>query len=151
MDSIKVTFSEGHSLNDRSIKYCTGQVGIYFIYLNEDKIVYPSSESRLIYIGMSESPENSIGKRLKGHLTGQSGNLGISNYAKFKGASFTSYSLNILRNLGTKNLFDIESLFLENFLSEFGCYPICNGQSGHQIETDRKLMRELVVDWSFFD
>tara|TARA_Y100001933_G_C18729985_1_gene451218 strand:- start:265 stop:666 length:402 start_codon:yes stop_codon:yes gene_type:complete len=127
-----------------------GQTGIYFIYLNENEIEYPIANCKLIYIGMSESKENSIGKRLKDHLTGQSGNYGISNYAKFKGASFTSYTLKILQNLGTSNLFDIESLFLENFLSEFGSYPICNGQAGHKLETDRNLISELIVDWSFF-
>lgn len=99
---------------------------------------------------MSDSSENSIGRRLKGHLTGQSGNNGIKNYAQERGLSFTYYSLDVLRKIGTDNLFELESIFLEDFMQQYGCYPICNGQAGHTITKKAVALGSVDIDWSFF-
>jgi len=138
------------SLNDGAIRLCYGETGIYFVFLKDLPIQYPVSASRLIYIGMSESMQNSIGRRLRDHASGQSGNLGISNYAKYREVYFTYHTLEVLQHCGTSNLFDIESLFLQSFSTTFGCYPICNGQSGHEILSEESRKITLSVDWAHF-
>lgn len=148
---IRISFSEEYSLTDRSIKYCSGETGIYLIYSNTSFINYPIKPCRLLYIGMSESAHNSMGKRLRDHLSGQSGNVGISNYAKNGHTSFTYHTFEVLKGCGTNNLFEIESLFLEGFLNTYGCFPICNGQSGHEIVNESTKAVELEIDWSFFE
>lgn len=125
-----ITFPQKYNLDERSIKLVQGMVGIYFIWLEKLRISYPFLESRLIYIGMSESKQNTIGRRLRSHLTGQSGNFGISNYAARHEVRFTYHSFQLLRNLGLTNLYEIESFFLSDFLRMHGAFPICNNQSG---------------------
>ena len=120
-----------------------------FVFLIDAIIEYPFRASRLIYIGMSESKQNSIAMRLRGHLTGQSGNLGIANYAKTHTVKFTYYSAEVLRNYGSENLFDLESFFLSDFLNHHGSFPICNGQAGHQLSDASKEV-SAYVDWAFF-
>ena len=56
-----ITFPKDYSLEERSIKLVQGVVGLYFIRLGSLRIPYQFTESRLIYIGMSESTHNSIG------------------------------------------------------------------------------------------
>src|SRR5262249_54855749 len=106
----------------------------------------PFVESGLIYIGMSESRYNSIGRRLRSHLTGQSGNRAIQNYATRYRARFTYHSFELLRNLGTTNLYEIESFFLNDFLRVHGAFPICNGQSGWNVQ-EPKITRQITVAW----
>lgn len=147
---MRILFTQTYNLSEQEIKFVRGVAGIYFIYLTESEIAYPFAGSKLIYIGMSESKQNSLFKRLGGHLSGQSGNVGISNYAKSQRVKFTYYSAEVLRNYGNENLFDIESFFLSDFLNHYGCFPICNGQSGHKpSETSSPITAS--VDWSFFD
>jgi len=43
-----------------------------------------------------------IFKRLGGHLSGQSGNMGISNYAKTQKVKFTYYTAEVLSNYGQR-------------------------------------------------
>ncbi|MEJ2378388.1 MAG: hypothetical protein P8Y71_24390 [Pseudolabrys sp.] len=128
-----ITFPQKYNLDERSIKLVQGMVGIYFIWLEKLRISYPFRESRLIYIGMSESRQNSIGRRLRAHLTGQSGNFGIRNYAARHEVRFTYHSFQLLRNLGLTDLYEIESFFLSDFLRVHGAFPICNNQSGVNI------------------
>lgn len=146
-----ITFTGVYPLSEHAIKLTRGTIGIYFIYLNDFAIPYPFRESRLIYIGMSESKQNSIGKRLRGHLTGQSGNEGIKNYATRYSVNFTYHSLEVLRTLGTKNLFEIESFFLSDFMRHCGSFPICNGQAGIEMENPFFKLDETSVKWSFFE
>jgi len=147
---MRILFTQTYNLNEQEIKFVRGVAGIYFIYLTDVEIAYPFSNSRLIYIGMSESKHNSLLKRLGGHLSGQSGNMGISNYATTQIVRFTYYSAEVLSNYGNENLFDIEDFFLSDFLKHYGCFPICNGQSGHKpSETSRPITAS--VDWSFFE
>ena len=139
-----------YNLNEQEIKFVRGVAGIYFIYLTESEIAYPLANSKLIYIGMSESKQNSLFKRLGGHLSGQSGNMGVSNYAKTQKVKFTYYSAEVLNNYGNENLFDIENFFLSDFLKHYGCFPICNGQSGHT-PSEHSSPITADVDWLFFD
>lgn len=147
---MKILFTKTYNLREQEIKFVRGAVGIYFIYLLDMEIPYPFQASRLIYIGMSESKQNSLSMRLRGHLTGQSGNLGISNYAKSYTVKFTYYSADVLKTYGNDNVYDHESFFLTNFLEQHGSYPICNGQAGHQLSDDSKAL-SASVDWTFFE
>lgn len=146
---MRVLFTRSYNLREREIKFVQGVAGIYFIFLGDLKIEYPFKTSRLIYIGMSESKQNSIAMRLRGHLTGQSGNYGIANYSKARSVKFTYCSDEVLRNCGSENIFEHESLFLSGFFEHHGSFPICNGQAGHQVsESSRQI--ELAVDWTYF-
>lgn len=146
---MNVVFTRTYNLREQEIKFVQGVAGIYFIFLTDVAIAYPFEASRLIYIGMSESRQNSIAMRLRGHLTGQSGNLGISNYAKTHPVKFTFYSADVLQNYGNDNIFDMESFFLSDFLEGHGSFPICNGQAGHQLsDIGQKITAS--VEWCFF-
>lgn len=144
-----ITFPKDYGLEERSIKLVQGMVGLYFIYLKSLQIPYPFTRSRLIYIGMSESAHNSIGRRLRAHLTGQSGNYGIMNYAARYKAQFTYHSFQLLRNLGAPDLYEVESFFLSDFLRIHGAFPICNNQSGLTV-IQPKIKGEITVDWKHF-
>ena len=146
---MNIIFTRSYNLREQEVKFVQGVAGIYFIFLTDLAIAYPFEASRLIYVGMSESRQNSIAKRLRGHLTGQSGNLGISNYAKAHPVKFTFYSADVLRNYGNDNVFDMESFFLGDFQKRHGSFPICNGQAGHQLSDERKKIIAK-VDWNFF-
>lgn len=144
-----ITFPKDYSLEERSIKLVQGIVGLYFIWIKSLLIQYPFSVSRLIYIGMSESAHNSIGRRLRAHLTGQSGNYGIMNYASRYQARFTYHSFQLLQNLGATNLYEIESFFLSDFLRVHGAFPICNNQSGLTV-IQPMIRGDITVDWQRF-
>lgn len=148
--TISISFPEEYSFSERSIKFVDGIIGIYFIYLGETMVRYPFRASRLIYIGMSELRQNSIGNRLRGHLTGQSGNLGLMNYGRTFPTKFTYQSMELLRALGTTDLFELESFFLSDFLTNFGCFPICNGQSGAAILKPTITAERIIVRWDQF-
>jgi hypothetical protein len=148
--AITISFPEDYNFNDRSIKLLQGTIGIYFIYLVDLWIPYPFGQSRLIYIGLSESKQNSIGRRLLAHLTGQSGNHGIKNYADHYKAKFTYHSYQLLRDLGAVDLFEIESFFLGDFLRAKGSFPICNNQSGVIVIESLIKQGEVSVDWEHF-
>lgn len=144
-----ITFPQDYSLDEQPIKLVQGTVGLYFIYLEDLRIPYPFCVSRLIYIGMSESRQNSIGRRLRAHLTGQSGNYGIKNYAARHKTRFTFHSFQLLQNLGTTNLYEIESFFLSDFLRVHGAFPISNNQSGVTI-IQPMIAGDVTVDWEHF-
>jgi hypothetical protein len=146
-----ISFSESYDLSARSIKFVNGVAGLYFIHLEAQTVAYPFGASRLIYIGLSESNQNSIGSRLRGHLTGQSGNLGISNYAKRYRVKFSYHTFDLLSVLGTTDLYELESFFLSDFLGQLGSFPICNGQSGMTITTPMLNPNSIKIAWSNFD
>jgi hypothetical protein len=148
---MRISFIEEYDLSERSIKFVKGTTGLYFIYLREPDVLYPFRRSRLIYIGLSESRQNSVGNRLRDHLSGQSGNLAISNYARRHTVKFTCHSFEVLKTLGTLDLFELESLFLGNFLAEFGSYPICNNQSGTFIHSPQINVDGIEIAWEWFD
>jgi len=144
-----ITFPQDYSLDERSIKLVQGTVGLYFIRLTTLKIPYPFLDSGLIYIGMSESRRNSIGRRLRAHLSGQSGNYAIRNYAERHSVRFSYHSFQLLRNLGATSLHEIESFFLSDFLRVHGAFPICNNQSGWNV-VEPKITGEITVAWDQF-
>jgi hypothetical protein len=149
-DSLTIRFFEEKFFSDASLRDLRGAVGIYFIYLPEIKIPYPFGNSRLIYIGMSESRENSVGNRLRDHRAGASRNQGLANYIAEKQARFTFHSIDLLHVIGTHDVFELEYIFLTEFLTKFGCHPICNNQSGI-LPLSPMQTHLLEIDWSFFD
>ncbi len=146
---ITVRFFEIKKLDDVSIRFVRGVVGLYFIFLTDLMIEYPFRPCRLIYIGMSESKQNSIGNRLRDHASGQSGNPGLTNYIKTRGAQFTYLSVDLLGVLGFSTAAELEGVFLRAFLASFGCYPICNNQSGIEIRGQERPPH-FEIDWQTF-
>ena len=146
---MRIIFTKNYNLSEQEVKFVRGVAGIYFIFLTNVRIEYPFCPSGLIYIGMSESKQNSIAMRLRGHLTGQSGNAGICNYTKRHSVKFVYYSVEVLRSYGNGNLFDLESFFISDFLEKHGSFPVCNGQAGHQISSNSRKI-SASVDWDFF-
>lgn len=127
-----------------------GYVGIYFIFLRDLSIPYPFESSKLIYIGMSESRINSIGKRLKNHASGRSNNKGIIGYNKRWGLNFTYIDYDFLKHIfASENIEDVETFFLEDFADKFGSYPICNNRRG-ELDKLSKRKDSLNIDWQFF-
>lgn len=145
-----IRFLEENRLDDVSIRLVRGQVGLYFIYLLNALIPYPFHPSRLVYIGMSESRQNTVGNRLRDHVTGQSGNPGLTNFISHTGARFTHLAYETLQAVGKRTIPQFESLFLANFLGCFGCYPICNNQAGVGL-TPESRSTGFEIEWSFFD
>lgn len=150
MNTFKVGFFEHYPFEETSIRLVQGTTGLYFIYLNQLQIPYPFRSSRLIYIGMSESKQNSIGNRLRAHKSGQSGNRAIANYTARHDVRFTYHSLDMLKTLGTENVVELESFFLADFLTEHGAYPICNNQSGTAFPETTLTRNTLSIGWDFF-
>jgi hypothetical protein len=147
---LTVRFFESKPLNDVSIRSVRGDVGLYFIYLANGYIEYPFQLSRLIYIGMSESTQNSIGKRLRDHASGQSGNPGLTNYIEAKGALFTHLAFDLLSVLQIRTVAEVEGVFLRSFLKAYGCYPVCNNQSGIELRGEQPSLH-FQVEWQAFD
>jgi len=127
-----------------------GLVGLYFIFLDDLIIPYPFGESRLIYIGMSESKSNSIGNRLRDHIAGRSKNTGIIGYHKKWKLSFTYLDYEFLKQVFSfLDIESIETYFLEDFAHYFGVYPICNNRRGVSDE-EKELKDYPKIDWGFF-
>lgn len=147
---ITITFFDEYDFDDTSIAFVQGYTGLYFIYLNELHIPYPFMKSRLIYIGMSESKQNSIGNRLRDHKSGYSGNFAIANYAKAHKTKFTYLSFEILKHLGTLKVLEIESFFLKSFLESHGACPICNNQVGVTFPKSNLSEKSIKIQWEFF-
>lgn len=127
-----------------------GLVGLYFIFLEDLIIPYPFNESRLIYIGMSESRSNSIGNRLRDHIAGRSRNTGIIGYHKKWKLGFTYLDYEFLKQVfPSLDIESIETYFLEDFANFFGVYPICNNRRGAS-EEKQELNDSPQIDWEFF-
>lgn len=151
VDRVTVPFFDTYPLDETSIRLVQGTTGLYFVFLEDLWIRYPFRASRLIYIGMSESRQNSIGNRLRDHMTGQSGNPAIVNYARTHRVGFTTLASELLGALGERKMQETESLFLQDFLEHHGSYPICNNQSGISFPEADSAKEVFTVDWSFFE
>jgi hypothetical protein len=147
---IRITFPQQYPLDDLSIRYVQGFTGLYFIFLESLAIPYPFNVSRLIYIGMSDSKQNSIGNRLRDHKSGQSGNIGIMNYAFRHKVNFAYLRTDMLKVLGSDKALELESFFLTSFSIAHGSYPICNNQSGISFPNSPIDKSTVLVDWGFF-
>jgi len=150
MNSIKIFFDEPKAFDLQNIKSLMGIVGLYFIFLANTEIQYPFKRSRLIYIGMSEKRTNSIGNRLADHYDGQSGNVGIVNYAKREELMFTYINFEMLRGIWTYSIEDLESYFILDFTKKYGVYPICNNKTGSEA-LGNELDGTLEIDWDYFE
>lgn len=150
MQNIKIFFDKGKVFQPSNVKPLVGIVGLYFIFLNDLEIPYPFRASRLIYIGMSEKRTNSIGTRLTGHYDGQSGNVGLLNYRKTQNLSFTWLNFEMLRGIWTHRIEDLESFFIQDFVSNYGVYPICNNRTGTEVLRSHHDA-SLTIDWSYFE
>jgi hypothetical protein len=128
-----IRFLEEYIFDEVSIRSLRGSAGLYFIYVEDILIPYPFRSSRLIYIGMSESKQNSISNRIRDHESGQSGNPGLTNFIRSRVAKFTYLSFDFVNVLGIPTVAELEGSFLRAFLREHGAYPICNNQSGIEL------------------
>lgn len=145
-----VRFLEHRPLDEVSIRSVRGITGLYFIYLVDQAIPYPFGASRLIYIGMSESRQNSIGNRLRDHVSGQSGNPGLTNYIEKKGAQFSYLTFDFLSVLEVPSVAELEGVFLRAFLASYGSYPISNNQAGIEMRSEAPAA-SFEVDWRQFE
>jgi len=127
-----------------------GCVGLYFIFVDNLSIPYPFNNSRLIYIGMSESKSNSIGNRLRNHISGHSQNKGILGYNDRWNLRFTYLDYEFLKHVFSFDKIEsMETYFLEDFVKHFGSYPICNNRRGATEKTSTAKSK-IKVDWQFF-
>jgi hypothetical protein len=147
---LKINFLEDMPLDEIAIRMVRGIVGLYFIYLTELRIPYPHRSSRLIYIGMSESKQNSIGNRLRDHKSGQSGNPGLTNYINLKPVRFSYHTFDFLNSLGIISVAELEGVFLRSFCSHHGSYPICNNQAGIELQ-GASNPAEFTITWQHFE
>jgi hypothetical protein len=148
METKRITFSRSYKLTETAINPLKGYVGLYLIYLDDLSIPYPFKGSKLIYIGKSDSRQYSIGKRLKDHMSG-AGNPGVYNYAKKYSLSFTYVNFELVKPFWKNSIEDLENHFINDFLRQFGNYPICNNKSSFQ-ETRLPNEVQLEIDWDFF-
>lgn len=157
---LTIGFVDHKEFRESSIRGLRGEVGLYFIFLLTTRIPYPFAGSRLIYVGMSESKQNSVGSRLRDHSSGQSGNLALTNYIEARDARFVFHSADFLNVVGTTSVCELEYIFLSDFMRMFGSLPICNNQTGtapplsarsSPIQSSTRGGAHLLIDWSFFD
>jgi hypothetical protein len=148
MEIKRITFSRAYRLTDAAINPLKGYIGLYLIYLGNLAIPYPFKESRLIYIGKSDSKQYSIGRRLKDHISG-AGNPGIYNYAQKYELSFTYVNFELVKSFWKSSIEGLENYFINDFLKRFGNYPICNNKSSIE-ETRTTSQVQLDIDWDFF-
>src|SRR5258708_6743319 len=111
-NGMQIKFLEDRPFDDVSFRAVRGLVGLYFIYIPDRPIPYPYQSSRLIYIGMSESKQNSIGNRVRDHASGQSGNPGLTNFVRTRGANFSYLTFDFLEILGIPTVAELEGAFL---------------------------------------
>ena len=148
--NLKINFDAPIDFAPENFKSLVRICGLYFIFLEKRIISYPHGGSRLIYIGMSEKPSNSISKRLGNHYDGKSGNFGLKNYQKTDKVMFTYINFDAIRSFWSKSIEDIESFFILDFVSKFGVYPICNNKTGFpDISGDLKNIFE--INWKYFN
>jgi len=155
MDSVLIKFDNDatYDFNLKAFIPLRGRTGLYFIFLQKLSISYPFKSSKLIYIGMSESRVNSIGKRLRDHLTGESKNKGISGYNNKWKLRFVHLDYEFLKHLFPGNGIEfIEAVFLENFVNSYGSYPICNNRRGSNEYLKSFIFADSAnIDWNYFE
>ena len=149
-EKIKIFFMDPKKFELDNSKPLLGLIGLYFIFLSNIEIKYPFKKSKLIYIGMSEKKTNSIGNRLAEHISGQSGNLGIINYAKIDLLNFTYINFEMLKNFWKRSIEDLESYFILDFVNNYGVYPICNNKTVYKI-TKIKIDLKMDINWHYFE
>lgn len=149
MQTIDIYFDYPKTFDTANIRPLNGIVGLYFICSQTIKVQYPFQTSRLLYIGMSEKKTNSIGKRLIGHFTGKSKNIGLVNYRKIEPLFFTYINFDILKSNWNLRIEDLESYFILDFVDKYGVYPICNNKTGLEV-LFHKTTTKFKIDWKYF-
>jgi hypothetical protein len=144
-----IRFIEEHLFDEVSVRSVRGIAGLYFIFALDVSIPYPFLASRLLYIGMSESKQNSIGNRVRDHESGQSGNPGLTNYIRARKVKFSYFTFDFLSVLGIPSVVELEGAFLRAFLKDHGCYPICNNQPGIEMRSSI-VCPAFEIDWGYF-
>lgn len=148
-NTITIYFDSPMPFEASNIRPLNGITGLYFIFSSSIQIQYPFDKSKLLYVGMSERRTNSIGSRLIGHFDGKSKNVGLANYRKIEPLWFTYINIEMLRNIWTFRVEDLESYFILNFVKHFGVYPICNNKTGFEI-LNNTLTTDFKIDWNYF-
>ena len=148
-NTIDIYFDSPMQFEAKNIKPLSGITGLYFIFSSTIQIQYPFEKSRLLYIGMSERRTNSIGSRLIGHFEGKSKNVGLVSYRKIEPLWFNYINIEMLRNIWSFRVEDLESYFILNFVEHFGVYPICNNKTGFEI-LNNTLTTDFKIDWNYF-
>ena len=150
MRNIKINFDTPQKFKLDNTKNLSGIVGLYFIFSQNIKIQYPFQKSRLLYIGMSEKKTNSISSRLSGHFKGKSKNVGLINYRKISTLYFIYLNYEMLKNVWSLRIEDLESYFILAFVKDFGVYPICNNKAGFEVLKNNMLIN-FNINWSYFN
>ena len=146
---VTIYFDSPKPFEANNIKPLNGIVGLYFIFTSSIEIQYPFDKSKLLYIGMSEKRTNSIGSRLIGHFEGKSKNVGLVNYRKKEPLWFTYINFEMLRDIWSLRIEDLESYFILNFVEHYGVYPICNNKTGFEV-LKNTLTTDFKIDWNYF-
>ena len=148
--SLQVHFDTLRPFSPESFSTLDRVVGLYFISLTSSDMPYPFRNSRLIYIGMSEKPSNSIAARLRDHYDGKSGNVGLVSYRKVQPIQFTYINFDAVKSFWRQRIEDLESYFIQDFVTKYGVYPICNNKTGFPDFAADKTT-QLIIDWSHFE
>lgn len=148
-NTVTIYFDSPKPFEANNIKPLNGIVGLYFIFSSSIEIQYPFDKSKLLYIGMSEKRTNSIGSRLIGHFEGKSKNVGLVNYRKREPLWFTYINFEMLRDIWSLRIEDLESYFILNFVEHYGVYPICNNKTGFEV-LKNTLTTDFKIDWNYF-
>ncbi|MCY4524300.1 MAG: hypothetical protein OXB84_06140 [Halobacteriovoraceae bacterium] len=148
--SLKINFDKPLDFKPKNFMNLKNVCGLYLIFLPKRKISYPFGDSRLIYIGMSEKVTNSISSRLIGHFEGKTGNFGLKNYRSTDSLSFTYINFEAVKSFWPQRIEDFESVFILDFVENYGVYPICNNKTGFP-ELSKELENLLSIDWSYFN
>ena len=148
-DRLKIYFDEPKGFEPRNFASLGKICGLYFIFLTKRSINYPFKNSKLVYIGMSEKRTNSIASRLACHFDGTSKNIGLTNFKQVDDLRFVYLNFDTLKSFWSQRVEDLESFFIQDFVKEFGVYPICNNKTGFP-DFDEKRNNPLSIDWEYF-
>ncbi|MCK4668454.1 hypothetical protein KAU33_17000 [Candidatus Dependentiae bacterium] len=149
MNEFKINFNKPKLFERKNLVGLGGVIGLYFIFLKNTKIQYPFAKSRLIYIGMSEKKTNSIGKRLKSHLDGTSGNTGLVNYRIADTVYFTYLNFIMFKDIWNHSVEDLEGYFIVDFVKKYGIFPICNNKTNYKV-MEFNDEYNISIDWDNF-
>lgn len=145
--TLNIYFDKPQIFEPARFEPLSGVTGLYFIFCEKMQFQYPFGMSKLLYIGMSEKRTNSIGKRLLGHYDGSSGNTGLTSYRKADLLLFTFLNFVMLKNCWKHRVEDLESYFINDFVRNYGVYPVCNNKTGFEI-IEKEV--HLIIDWQYF-
>ena len=83
-------------------------------------------------------------------MRGNPGNFGLINYRKTDSLLFTYINFEIIKTFWPRSIEDIESVFILDFVKEFGVYPVCNNKTGFP-ELSSELAGIVKIHWGYFN